>query len=305
MLSKLSQLKNNQQIHKYILGFGLACMGLLWALPGWAIGMTPAVIEVLGVLPTNQVKREVYISRSNPKTTEYVSVVLSGSGAEAIQLQQSENFELPQGIQNTPLPFTIAPSGFAPGAYEAFLTIQVKESEENVGTNPILSGSQARIKFSVITELTELFQLDQINMAGASENAPFAFTFQATNNGNTAIAFEKIILNITDQNALPVWQDEIDGRALDNFPEFSQQKYVLPTTVSLPKGSYTALLTIMDAGDKELASQNLNFTVETTAETATNQPIRWKWWGGLGLALVVGGGLGFWLYRIKKCPSGK
>lgn len=282
MWIKLSRLKNkdhyrpkNAPLPRCVLRLGVhivICAGIIWsslahALPARAIGITPALIEVNDLLPSSEVEDVIYVSRANPKTTNSISITLTGSGAEAIQIEHPNQFELPQGVQNTPLPFIISPQGFLPGTYEVFLTVQLTASDESANGSSVLTGSQARIVFSVTTEATQSITIEQVAIQDAVADVPLNLTFQAANAGNTETSFKFLHLTITDNSSDQTWEETLDANNLGTLPPFSVQQLVLPTQVKLPKGSYTASVSLDELAGSQISSSPFTFTVASAQAT--------------------------------------
>lgn len=315
MLNKplLLQSKQKKQVQKtafQITTFlGLSFFFLLFSQQTKAIGVTPATIELMGIFSTSHVEKEIFISRANPKSTEYISATLSGSGAAAIQIENSEKFELAKGTQNTPFPFSITPQGFAPGDYEALITFQLVKEENSKEQNQILSGSQGKIKFSVLPETDLLIQLEQIGFTELFAQKPLTLTFKALNNTAATASIEKIEFKIIDQISLQTWEEEIVDIIPNSLPTFSDHPYILPTTTSLAQGTYTASVNLFDTQKNLVGSQDFNFTIESVALEET-MPINktgladtFDWISIFSLVLsfaLLGSGLGFWIYKHKK-----
>lgn len=112
----------------------------------YAIGISPALVEINDVLAGSMAKGEIFVSRGDASQVEKISVTITGSSASYIKLVKGDVMELPQAEQVTSIPFVIEPKTLATGNYQAFMVIApyTEDASSQGGSgSKVLSGASS------------------------------------------------------------------------------------------------------------------------------------------------------------------
>lgn len=115
-----------------------------------ALGVGPSLTEVEAKLNSQDVVREIQVSRKNPAQGQYVEVKFGGELAPYLGLFQNSRVILAQGEYITKVPFKILISKLSEGEHIGTITVtQIAHAEQGEGAVTILSGAQVRVKVVV------------------------------------------------------------------------------------------------------------------------------------------------------------
>ena len=220
---------------------------------GLTIGLSPALIQVENILPDSYVTRQIYISRANPSALTKVQIIVSGSAADYILLNNGATIDLPMGEAQTAYSFIIQTKDLEPGNYEASLAVnpmsegQGEDSEET----KIMAGAQAEIRFSVTNEELESYTIQNVDMKDTEENQVVGFSYLMVNTGNVDTRPARIEFSVTDENdSSNTYNETISGQDLPLVPAFQEQQVDVATGASLLASLYSTEITFYNNNDE-------------------------------------------------------
>ncbi len=253
-------------IHKRFLGwtFTSAFLFLLAPFMAQAVGISPVLIEAKGLLQNSSVSRKIYLTRSNPAEEERGIAKVLGPAAKYIRLPNNGEMVLPKGMYNTAYEFFIEPGTLGKGDYTAQIQVApmaAKGAAAGSGS-AILTGAQADIHFSVVTEAVESFEIGNPVVRETEEGQILDFTYQLNNKGNVDTRPSKIDVAIRDERDPKfAYAETIDGTSLKIVKALSADTDDVPTKATLAPGSYFMKLTFFGKDKVVFTSRDMRFQV--------------------------------------------
>lgn len=258
------------------LPLAIASLGIMaWAMPtvSYAIGIGPSSV-ILENLPQNiKIERTIFVLRGNPSKTEYASVELSGQAAPYITLLKEKEFPLPKGEEKTPIPIRIDTTNLGAGSYEATLSVRVAGESQIVkkidGASGVTSsmsinqGVIANIRFTVTTEVIEDYSVNQVLIPATEDGQVLGIVYEIINNGTVAVHPGRIDLSIATsaQTKEIAHSESINGSRLPLVEPFTTKRSTVITGAALKTGKYRAAITIYNAKNEKLFSQEVSLEV--------------------------------------------
>ena len=195
------RVSNTKWNEKKIIQWMVVCSIGLFPCVGQAFGVSPAVVEINDLLSESSAEATIYISRTNPSTTDTVTVTVSGTGAAAVVLSDT-TITLPQGEVSVPFTFSIQPVDLVAGAYTVAMTFLYQQADATVVTSAmgVQSGIEASIQFSVTNDQITNLSVSGIEITQADTALPH-LKYVLTNTGNTAAGPTSLSLQYTDNQA--------------------------------------------------------------------------------------------------------
>lgn len=247
---------------KYLIGLGLLLAGALFIAPhlAQAIGISPALVEVVDIKPHTEVAQQVFISRGDASKAELARITISGSSAQYIQLI-SDQVELPVGEQKVAVPFIIKPGSLATGTYQATIIVSPGPAEdflkEGQAGSFIKAGAQAEIRFTVNNQEIESYTIQEVIMKDSEENQIVGFSYLMVNTGNVDTRPSRIDFSaINETDPTNAYSETIDGQELPLVPAFQEKQINVATQASLSSGIYKTKLTFYNNNDDVVFSSN-------------------------------------------------
>jgi len=212
----------------------------------FAIGVSPAIIEVLDIMQENQVSRILFLSRSDSSKEEAYNLTLSGEGSETISLENT-HILFQKGETRVQVPFTISPEKSTPGEYNVKIQINLDSTQESSESQIVVSsGVYVDIKFTVTLNEIEKGEVQMGNMEETYEGDKLSFYYIWMNTGNVAGSPEKIDLSLIDTTTGVEYEESILAQNLISVPPFSQENCLAKTSITPPTGVYNLTIVFYD-----------------------------------------------------------
>ena len=208
-----------------------------------AMGISPALWRLGGILPNTSISRTVYLTRSDPSEDELGQVFVYGPAAKYVRLPNKGIVKLPKGTYNTKYEFFVEPGTLGAGDYEA--KIRVAPYIPPRGTNEpggagVIAGAQAVLRFSVTTTAAESYSVSNSAVNSTEEDQILDFSFLFHNTGNVDARPTKIEVTIHDNDDPSfVYEEEIPAANLKITKALTTEPYDVPTKAKLGVGKYT------------------------------------------------------------------
>lgn len=206
-----------------------------------AIGVNPGVIEVENLLQHSSVSRVINVSRSNPSEDMVAKATLSGPAAGAIRLTNNGLLKMPKGQNIVPYTFYIEPGTLGSGKYEvsiAFSLMSAIPVAQKSGSQ-LVAGAKGDIRFNVITDQIEKFEIKNVVVQDSEESVPLTLTYLMVNQGNVDTKPSRIEVTLTDESdAQHTVSKIIAGEAIKDVKALSEENVILPLQTALEVGTY-------------------------------------------------------------------
>ena len=216
----------------------------------FAIGISPATIQIENIKPGQSITSDVYVVRPQNNAVEKVRITKSGTLTQFFSFPTTVQFA--SGEYNKLVPLTITvDENTEVGCYDAEITVTPDFPV------PTAIGSAVGVTQSVTACVTDRDVYDvTIRSLGLIHDglpgSPAQVQFTATNNGNVDANITDILISMTDEltHADPI-NVRIDIDTEKGFiPHFSKKEFYLDIEGAIPPGIYRASVQINDGTKK-------------------------------------------------------
>lgn len=203
----------------------------------FALGISPAAVEVGSLLPNTVTTYSVELSRANPGVEQIGIIDIRGD--DPYTIIAPESIAMPVGQDLIPVEFQIDTTGLVTGTYSAKLDVAGQLVEEQTGTNNV-SGVQTVISFSVTNDEVDTESISGFSLQQNQEYELFTqFTHNNQGNIDTNISrieirglhieSEEYYSETIEENytVVPAYNSEDFRVTLNNFEEIGLYEFTL------------------------------------------------------------------------------
>lgn len=216
-----------------------------------AFGVSPALIELDGVLAGTRVEREMTITRP-PYDPPGIAKISVTEGMDYIVLGQ-ESIELQANQGQTKVPIVIDATNLKPGNYEAKIqyVYEVQNADQFTGAgSEIHRGVISRVKFSVTSESVEKWTVKQAFLEYENKKYPITLKYTLDNDGNIPVKPDLITLKI--KNDLKSYEVNMKSKELEETAPFSEVGHSVTVPLKPKAGIYEAEIYLFDNKGEEI-----------------------------------------------------
>ena len=246
---------------RLILFFLVFFLGFTLPQTSFALGISPASIEVFDLLPDNVITRTLTISRGEDSKQENLIVNVQGSGTEAIFFPKGNELTFEEGEKIIVRNFEIRPADFSQGSYEAEMHVVYSDNNDEAGI-PVNFGVESAVKFTVTDEEKVNFKVENVQIGKQYTSDPLSLSYVFDNQGNTEAGVSKIEIRALDASGKVITNKTIKDDIAMTAP-FSREKQEIETKFSLEEGNYRLEVSFLDSQDGEVYKNEQNIVVSS------------------------------------------
>lgn len=216
-------------------------------------GVSPPNLANEHLLPGSHYEQIIYLVRSEPTETLLTTIKINAPEIESwIKVEQGLEFELPKGVQQFPVKFTVdVPQNAGLNLYEGTIDI-LTFPESAKGQITTALGAKVKIALRVTNKESTDFTIRGLILADVEEGSPLKLILKIQNEGNQKTGPTEARLEVFDA-AHQTLLKKINVNIVERVDPLKTQDLVVEFPVSLGIGQYWGDMEIYR--DKELIKQ--------------------------------------------------
>ncbi len=235
----------------------LLCVGI--PIHTWAVGVTPSLTTIDHFANGISADRTIYLTRSSTEEPSLFKVSMNGYGSKYIEVK-SNHLEFGREEKQAPFVFTLKPETAPAGEYAVTFTFVSVPEEGAKSEGTVLSigvGAVAEVRFTIVNEQIEQFEVLDIGLDPAEEDQPIVFQYQLRNTGNVDARPFRVAFTITDQtDPTHVITEVFTGEDIPFVVAAQTQSFVFKLKTPVPQGRYYVKIAFFDKNNVLMYEKN-------------------------------------------------